>query len=122
MPKNPSLDVVRRWRALDASLAYGSVFKKRFASAWGCSEKTIQRDIDGLRKLGQQIKSYPHIEEAPSPGWGIRASKEYYYCYARDQQPLFACNTEEGRKRLSQAEREEIETPPARDDSDWLDV
>jgi hypothetical protein len=81
MPKNSSTEVLRRWRDLDASLRYGGILIPSFARRWHVSTKTIRRDLDAFRALGQRIK-----------GTHDREISEYYWSYEPGVVPLFTCN------------------------------
>jgi hypothetical protein len=55
---NASIDVLKRWMALDKELhvhSGGSLSVKKFAKEWGCSEKTVRRDLEVFEALGQKI-------------------------------------------------------------------
>jgi hypothetical protein len=86
MPKNSSVEVLRRWRSLDRALCGGpygfeyGVEVSRFARQCRVSVKTVRRDLDAFRALGQEVR---HLA---MPG------NEHYHCYAPGTRPLFACN------------------------------
>lgn len=57
MPKNSTLDNVKRLIALDAALC-NHFYLGSFAKEWGVSTKTIRRDLAMLRQLGQQTEKF----------------------------------------------------------------
>lgn len=79
MPNNSFTDVLRRWRALDERLSTGGLTVSSFAREWKVSVKTIRRDLDAFREIGQQIGK--RLE---------REMNEWWYHYKVDVEPLFA--------------------------------
>lgn len=55
MPKNSSLDVLRRWREMDEHLARGRLFVASFARRWKVSPKTVRRDLAAFQEIGQRM-------------------------------------------------------------------
>ncbi len=57
MPKNPAVEILRRWHAMDRALMSPSsgLNLARFADQWGVSVKTVRRDLEAFRELGQQM-------------------------------------------------------------------
>lgn len=82
MPKNSTLDNVKRLIALDAALV-SSVYVPAFAKEWGVSTKTIRRDLAMLRQLGERM-----IHKRFEGGEVL----DMYWRYERGVKPLFACN------------------------------
>jgi NADH/NAD ratio-sensing transcriptional regulator Rex len=81
MPKNSSTAVLRRWQALDRHLRDGNLLVRYFAEQWGVSEKTIRRDLDAFRQLGQRTMKGYEQEIA-----------EWWWRYERGVEPLFTSN------------------------------
>ena len=66
MPKNSNVEVLRRWRDMDAWLAGRLVGKaggrtrrglslRYFARKWGVSARTVVRDLIAFQSLGQEL-------------------------------------------------------------------
>jgi hypothetical protein len=81
MPKNSSLDVLKRLQALDKALLTGVVFVKKFAQKWDVTTRQVRYDLGTLRDLGQLIVPFVYHEEGEDR---IQA-----WQYAPDQRPLF---------------------------------
>jgi hypothetical protein len=64
MSKNSNTDILRRWKAMDAALAAGSLSVADFAKAWSKSEKQITCDLEAFRELGQRIEKPPRLSKA----------------------------------------------------------
>jgi hypothetical protein len=95
MPKNSTLDNLRRLIALDAILASTVLYVGHFAEEWGVDARTIRRDLAMLRQLGQKMR-HERVDKDPHPeslmlGWG----------YERGVEPLFACNVRKGGRSTS---------------------
>lgn len=84
MPKNSSIQVLRRWQELDAALTRGWLNLRRSAERLGTNERTLKRDIAAFRAMGQTIES------ARSEPWG--EIREYVKRYAPGTKPLFVAN------------------------------
>lgn len=70
--------------AMDLALSWGfGLYIDNFAKDWGISEKTVRRDLDVFRELGQRIEM--RLNKAASAD-GIVL---HYWVYARDAPPLF---------------------------------
>lgn len=81
MPLNSSLDMLRRWQALDRALSRELLIVRVFAKKWKTSERTIRRDLDTFKRLGQRIiRRYE---------WEM---SEHYYQYESGVRCLFTCN------------------------------
>lgn len=52
---NKTTKMLKRWLKLDEALSRGWMSLKDFAKRNGVSEKTVRRDIDAFRRLGQGI-------------------------------------------------------------------
>jgi hypothetical protein len=80
MPKNHTTDILRRWRAMDAALYdRGGLRLAYFTRRWGVSEKTVRRDLEAFRELGQRL----YRADVP---------EEPFWCYYDDVRPLFVSN------------------------------
>jgi hypothetical protein len=79
MPKNPTTEILRRWRDMDLQLrsSYGLVIP-RFARQWKVSEKTVRRDLAAFKELGLELVQDVREGEI-HPMWH----------YARGHGPLF---------------------------------
>jgi hypothetical protein len=89
MPKNSSIAILRRWRALDRALSIvnplGGLNLKKFAKQWHVSEKTIGRDLVAFEMLGQRV-------------WvNQTAAGKDFWLYRVGTRPLFFCNGERSR-------------------------
>jgi hypothetical protein len=83
MPKNSSIDVLRRWMDLDLLLDEGDypfsgLYIASFAEKWGVSVKTVRRDLDDFKEMGQKMR---HFYEWDSRRW--------LWCYLPQTRPLF---------------------------------
>jgi len=81
MSKNKNVDTVQRWMKLDVLLDQEwNLTIKRCAERLNVSEKTIRRDIEAFRELGQDI------------GWEYSPERDgrYYYTYFAGDLPLFS--------------------------------
>jgi hypothetical protein len=79
--KPTTLDMLRRWMAIDRDLHRGRLLLSEFADIWMVDRKTLRRDLRAFRKLG-----YPAVLVTHRPG------RLYYWKYPRGQQPMFAKN------------------------------
>lgn len=89
MPKNSSIDVLKRWMALDGLLTGRGEHTARlkagpFAKKWGVSEKTVRRDLLAFKEMGQEIRQC-QFEGDRAPRW----------YYPNGVQPLFSKNAKE---------------------------
>src|SRR4051794_21355648 len=85
MPKNSSIDILKRWQAMDAALAGHEWFTvRRFAKKWGVSDRTVFRDLDAFRAMGQAIKCIP-------PASGSELLYDYRQRYEPGVRCLFHC-------------------------------
>jgi hypothetical protein len=86
MPKNSSVEVLRRWRAMDAALAIDDarlgLHVPTFAREWNVNERTVRRDLAAFRDLGQEMICNDLGEEEGRRCWW----------YARGVLPLFVEN------------------------------
>jgi DeoR-like helix-turn-helix domain len=65
MPKNYSIEIMRRWRAMDLALGCRDGLRiSTFAKRWNVSTKTVRRDLDWFAELGQRIVRHP-FEDRP---------------------------------------------------------
>jgi hypothetical protein len=81
MPKNSSLDVLRRWQAMDHELRSGKLFVAPFARRRKVSLKTVRRDLAVFRGLGQRMdRKYE------------REISEFYWEYQPGVECLFVGN------------------------------
>lgn len=57
MLKNPTTTILRRWREMDSLLAdpRGGLDVPAFTAEWGVSERTVARDLEAFRELGQRM-------------------------------------------------------------------
>jgi hypothetical protein len=68
MPKNPTSDILRRWRALDTALGGPLGLNVReFAQRYRVSTRTVQRDLEEFEVLGQSLKH--RRDEDGNPRW-----------------------------------------------------
>lgn len=86
MPKNSTLDNLRRLIELDAILADSTLFIRQFAKAKGVSTKTIRRDLAMLRQLSQRMV-HERVDKSPQP-----ETLDLCWRYEPGVEPLFACN------------------------------
>ena len=76
--------ILRRWVAMDAALSKLGLELRPFAKQWDVSEKTIRRDLEAFRELGQDMTC-----DCESPS---RRHGQYMWFYALGVDPLFTCN------------------------------
>lgn len=89
MPKNSSISILERWRAMDAALGrpnnagwvYG-LNVDSFALTWGVSTKTIRRDLAAFKAMGRRTVCKRVDKEVDIYRWYYEAGVE----------PLFVCN------------------------------
>src|SRR5260370_41984020 len=64
MPKNPTTRILKRWQELDWELGrdFKGVNVREFARKWKVSPKTIHRDLEAFRGLGQVIRCQRSLE------------------------------------------------------------
>jgi hypothetical protein len=56
MPKNSSSDILKRWKAMDAALgSLKGLSVAGFARQWKVSTKTVRRDLEAFREIGQRV-------------------------------------------------------------------
>jgi hypothetical protein len=78
MPKNSLVEILRRWQAMDAALfSYDGLNIARFARRWKVNIKTVRRDLEAFREVGQRT-----VCERDEPG-------RYCWHYEGGVSPLF---------------------------------
>jgi hypothetical protein len=80
MPKNSSVTILKRWRAMDMTLNYrgaGGLNLAAFAKHHKVTVKTVRRDLEAFKALGQDMVQTDPID-------GVR-----YWQYALGTNPLF---------------------------------
>jgi hypothetical protein len=87
VPKNTALDILKRWQALDAALAGEGLHVAAFARGAGVSPKTVYRDLEVFRELGQDI--YHQVRSGAGAAFAWEAT---LWHYARGTRPLFTAN------------------------------
>lgn len=85
MPKNNSADRLRLWIDLDQQLSHGGLLVGVTARQFKVSKRTIHRDLDVFRELGQKIVLWKGSLPLLDAG-------EHLYLYVKGVRPLFACN------------------------------
>jgi hypothetical protein len=56
MPKHTAVEILRRWQAMDAALfSYDGLNIARFARRWKVNIKTVRRDLEAFKELGQRM-------------------------------------------------------------------
>lgn len=92
MPKTSAIRLLKRWRAMDREL--GTIFGlhvKSFARDWKVSTRTVMRDLQAFRELGQQVE-FERLED-----------RRYCWTYAAGGEWLFVANLPKRlRERLNQ--------------------
>lgn len=74
-------EILERWRAIDAELgSFYGLYIEDFAKRWRVSTKTIRRDLDAFRKIGQDVV------------WERNEENQYVWCYEAEQEWLFVSN------------------------------
>jgi hypothetical protein len=84
MAKNPSIDVLKRWRDMDNLLSGPGLHIPSFALKWKVTVETVYRDKKAFRALGQRME-YPQ-RATPGRPW------RYRWYYERGVKCLFVSN------------------------------
>jgi hypothetical protein len=80
---NSTLNVLKRWVAMDAALNERGLNVPRFARKWKVSTRTVRRDLKAFKQLGQGMRCvHPRSEEV----------RDYLWKYEVETDPLFVCN------------------------------
>jgi predicted DNA-binding transcriptional regulator YafY len=86
LPKEINLG---RWLDMDQRLAAGYLHIRRFAEEHGVDERTIQRDLATVRKLGHKTEWFVIELDGKIREWAHR--------YAKGVQPMFTRHVGRGR-------------------------
>src|SRR4051812_23985127 len=97
MPKKGrNATILARWVALDWYLSWrGGGGGKDFARRWKVTRRTVRRDLETFREMGQEI----------DPSWGPDKDRTYRYVFGT--KPLFVQNIKPNRP-------DSLPRPPAR--------
>lgn len=92
MPKNRSVEILKRWMDLDLLLAHGDatgegVILSKFAKDHGVSKKTVRRDIEAFAELGYQAACM--VTDGGEDHHGNPVDV-YRWAYLRGVDPMFA--------------------------------
>jgi hypothetical protein len=77
MPKHSTVDVLYRWMLIDHALSCDGVRPEVIVAHWGVHKKTVKRDLDAFRALGQRI---------------VFDKVKKRHCYKAGVLPLFTAN------------------------------
>jgi hypothetical protein len=77
MPQNSSLEILKRWRAMDEALGdFPGLHIESFARDWGVSTRTVRRDLDAFKDLGQGVM---HELDGRRTVWHYEGGTEYLF-------------------------------------------
>jgi hypothetical protein len=93
MPKNPAIEIMERWRAMDAALGDGNGLRVTdFAQRWNVSTKTVHRDLKTFGKLkGRRIFRNPEDGTHHYDSWNV----EWLFTYNLGRHPRRDRNTKD---------------------------
>jgi hypothetical protein len=63
MAKNPTTEVLKRWMEMERALRGDGLYIPWFAKKWGVTQKTVRRDLEAFKALGQKVRPFRDYDD-----------------------------------------------------------